>query len=104
MDTILDIPDIINIINEYINGDRLYWKRQYDFIIRDINFGCVPYMLYKEVFIHLYDEPMIKSGILLQHENVMNQLESTFLPQFRHFGYPTGILRWYRACIYEKNE
>ena len=34
LNELIGIPDITNIIEEYINGDRLYWKSQYNCIIR----------------------------------------------------------------------
>ena len=97
LNELIGIPDITNIIEEYINGDRLYWISQYNCIIRDINCGCVPCMIEKESFVQFYDDTTIKAGYILQYESVMNEFESTLESSFRHYGYPTGILRWYRS-------
>ena len=47
LNELIGIPDIVNLIEEYTYRGRSYWISQFDYVIRDINYGYIQFMLWR---------------------------------------------------------
>ena len=82
LNELIGIPDLVNLIEEYTHRGRLCWMSQFDHVIRDINYGCVQFMLWRFFIIRKLDYEafyaLIPKSYLLNYDELLNELRDTF--------------------------